>query len=492
MSLDIELHAEWMKKRKLTTIAFAIQCLLLECEYGFFIVNLWLYIIEVVKPDNPKVYYILISVSYLLSIAAFSILVSKFADQNRNIRKIIFLTNTAMIVGNIIYMIPFSPWILVIGRIVGGAGQSQRSVMSGELARSYTHDELSSIFSIVAAASGFGFMAAPGINIAFSSVDIWLGNWHITYANFSGLYMVTLFVISQIMTIFFVYDLSKEYDLKGEIESAKEFINNESYCSGTKNVGGTEVTFLLPKEKGKDKMNGAVNYKSNGFPSITSNAVEIIHSHSDDDGIMISSLFKKLLTHYDTSLLLGLTFCESFLIISFDMCLPILVINILKWSIEAYNGIMLGTAIFSILPCILLAFKTISDRNLFYFSIVSVFMYSILQIIQIIWAINVSNMTFNIVLSVLYCFLFADVMIIKNLFLSGFLAKMVSSRHQALTDSIRVAISRIGSIVALTSAPYALERIEIIGVAYICIISTFGFLLLLRRKTISHPHVIIL
>ena len=99
-----------------------------------------------------------------------------------------------------------------------------------------------------------------------------------------------------------------------------------------------------------------------------------------------------------------------------------------------------------------------------------------------LWTINNSNITFNVFLNALYSVLFAGSVSIKDLFLCGFLAKMVSSRYQDLTK-----ISRVGTIAALSSALYALENIETIAVVYICIILTFVCLLIFSRKTLSQP-----
>ena len=90
------------------------------------------------------------------------------------IQKIMFISNVAFIVGNIIYMIPFSPCLLLFGRIIAGTGQPVRSVMAGELARSYPDDQTASVFSILGSAHALGFMFAPGLNMLFSATDIWL------------------------------------------------------------------------------------------------------------------------------------------------------------------------------------------------------------------------------------------------------------------------------------------------------------------------------
>ena len=224
----IDAPAEWIKKRKLTTIAFAIQNVFIGCEYGIFVINLWFYLTEMVNTNYPKMFYSLISVAYLLSAAGSSVVICHLADKTREIKKIIFFSNAAFIVGNIIYMIPFSPCLLLFGRIVAGCGQPGRSVMAGELARSYSDEETASVFSILGSAHALGFMCAPGLNMIFSATDIWLKEWHITYANVSGLYMAVMFLITQMISALMISDISEEYDLKRECQiSDNDFIITE-------------------------------------------------------------------------------------------------------------------------------------------------------------------------------------------------------------------------------------------------------------------------
>ena len=486
-------HDQWLYKRKLTTIAFAIESMLIGCEYGIFIVNEWLYITELVKPHNPEIYYSLISISYLFSAAVSSIFICQRADQSRNIRKIFFFLNTALIVGNIIYMIPFSPWILFLGRIIAGVGQPGRSVIAGELARCYPRDEISTIFAIMGTAHSFGFMVAPCINIAFTSVDIWIGNLHITYANISGLYMAVLFLFAQIMGHLMVHDLSKEYDLKSEIETANKLPDKEICSSVTLSKNDTEETCLLPERNGDEvcyKSSSNVNNRCVAKVS-TANYTEDTSIISGDEEATIVCLFKQLLTHRDTLLLLGIQFLETFFVFSFDMCLPILIINKLEWSVTAYNAIMLSTGLVAIFPCIFLIFKTISDKYIFCISAVSISAFGLLQIIQMVWAFKCGNAVTNIVLGVIYGLLFADIVIIRDVFVGSFLSKMVTSRHQALADSIRIVVSRMGAIVAMCSAVYALGKIEIVGSVYIGLVVILQILLILRRRTIKHPSIII-
>ena len=702
VALDEHTYQKWLRKRKWTTIAFAIQNTLLGLEYSIIMLNMWIYIEQLVKPDHPKIYYSIISVSCMMSSAILSIFTSRMADRYRNIRSIFLATNLSLIIGNIIYMIPFSPWFLLAGRIIAGAGHGQSSVISGELARCYSPNELTSKFSLMGMCNAFGFMIAPGINIAVSSVDFTIGNWHITFANFSGIYLAVIYLIAQVMVIFMIHNISKEYDQKyeneklnvqnlleinllttvqadltllpanndkqltcsvsNELHEKTSFLSQDEFslstlpegCSDGKLVqsedeilthqmtrDSTVETLLLPKVQ-ISPSSSAVNKRSdNTLLSESKNQVSVSYEHSEDfsdtkllltnetidrlvnkdhtilppeDTISLNNLlteatsFEKLqltdnqislnhskvdnvpdknlsaddqvslvcsvkkdiaddkllsndqisinhsitkhppnetllptgvqiplneskaynvdeisfntlsisrdpldssvirykehksstkwlcmqvIIHADTALLMCISFLESFLIISFDMCIPILVIDILKWSVMALNIITLSSGVASILPCFILMVKKFSDHHVFYASVLSVFAYALIQLIQIMLSVYNTNFTINIILTTFYCLLFANVMVIKDVFLGSFLAKMVSSIHQSLTDSVRVFISRLGAITAVMVAPFALEKIEIIGWIYICIILTYVFLMLLRRNTLKCPNVII-
>ena len=202
-------------------------------------------------------------------------------------------------------------------------------------------------------------------------------------------------------------------------------------------------------------------------------------------------VFQENVLNYDIRLLLVVSFSENFLVNSAHVCIPIIVVNILKWPVSALNYILLSVGLCSILPCFILIWKTFTDIQVFYMSIVSICAYGVVQVIQIVFVFYSRNFIINVVLSVVYCLLFSNVMIIKDVFLRGFLAKMITSKYQSLGDSARFTASCIGSVLALLSAPFALERFDIIGWIYIGVILFLGILLLGRRKTIGNPKNII-
>lgn len=210
---DIKL---WEKKRYWTTKAFTLECVMLGMEYSVTFLTLWLYIKEMVNTEQPKLFYSLVASSYLIAAVILSVIIGRWIDRTRKIRQIFLICNTLVILGNILYALHYSPWYLVFGRLISGADGPLRSVISGEVARCYPDSEVMSKFSSMGMAFALGFIIGPGVNFMFTTVDVTIGTWHITYANVPGVYMALLFLFTQICVFFMVHDLSREYDLKDE------------------------------------------------------------------------------------------------------------------------------------------------------------------------------------------------------------------------------------------------------------------------------------
>ena len=117
--------------------------------------------------------------------------------------------------------------------------------------------------------------------------------------------------------------------------------------------------------------------------------------------------------------------------------------------------------------------------------------YGLIQLVQMVWALEVASTTVNVILAFVYSMMFTVLVLIRDVFVGSFLARMVSSRFQSTVDGIRLVVSRLGAIVAMSSAAYALPKIDIVGTALIGMVIVFAFLLFHRRRTMKNPKVII-
>merc|ERR1712050_14494 len=149
--------------RKKTAVVFTIQMILLGMDYFVTFLTLWMYIKELVITKHPLVYFGVVSVSYVLSSTIFPTIIGCFVDRSRKVRLAFYVCNTLAILGNLLYIQNFSPWFLVAGRFLVGLGSCLRSVICGEICRSYPPKDLSVMFGCMGAGYAFGILIVSSV-----------------------------------------------------------------------------------------------------------------------------------------------------------------------------------------------------------------------------------------------------------------------------------------------------------------------------------------
>lgn len=480
---------DWERKRKLTSIAFVVESLFLGMEYSVTFLTLWMYIEEMVQPDHPKLYYSLISASYLMAAVIFSVIVGRMVDKHRNIRTTFFWGNVLVIIGNVIYALPWSPWLLIAGRFISGGGGPLRSVIAGELARCYPREELIAKYSSVGMAFNLGFIIGPGFNFAFESINFYIGDLHITYVNVPGLYMAVLFIFVQIMCFFMVFDLSKEYDMKADNihttpREKLDKLAQEKLASAEGSLNTSSRTYAS-----HDVTN--VYFGTSVSLTIHSNEYEPLLGGNDGTDDNACSILGKMMSKFDTAMMIICSYFTTFFIVCYNMWLPLLVIDTLGWTITEMNGIVFGAGTLCALMLAVLSWKPLSEGATYYLSIFSTFGLALLSGVFICLSWKHDNVTMNICLFVLYGCSFAFVSVMEEIFMIGCMAKMVSSRIQTFSESIRLSMSRLGALTALLTSPILYEYIHIVGYVNIGLIAIAFVMFLSRAKMLKSPRTII-
>ncbi|XP_057306561.1 uncharacterized protein LOC130644822 [Hydractinia symbiolongicarpus] len=446
----------WEKKRQRTFIAFIFQAIGLGMEYSLTFITLWLYLEDTLKASHLKLFYSLISAAYLTAQVVSSIVIGQIVDKHRNVSSMFLFGNTLIVIGNVIYTIPYSPWNLFAGRLISGGGGCLRSIMTSELARSYPADKLSSKFSIMGMAFGLGFILGPGINFAFLKADFFIGQLHISYTNAPGCYLAIIFILIQVLATCLVSDLSKEYDLKDQETIGEKIVQYAAVA----NSDDENNEFLPPNE----------------------------HQDRNRSGIRV---FNQLLKHTDTLIILLFSFMFMYCMVSFDLWQPLAVVKLMHWGVLEINIIIFGYGLASVTVLLIIAYRPLSDHSIVYFSWVCTLSITLIQLMYIVFTVYNTNYILNVVLWTFYGILFAIIVVMEEVFLIGVMAKMTSSREQAFTESIRLAFSRSGALIALLTAAISFTQLE-----YVCtclaVLSFFGFLVLVwRRKPLQNPFIII-
>ena len=214
-----------------------------------------------------------------------------------------------------------------------------------------------------------GFVLGPAFNFFFKSVDFWLGSWHFTYANIPGMYMAVIFTLVEIMCVFMIYDLSKEYDLKS-VESGKaKQVVRRAISTDASHVHSSFASLTI---------------------SMNEERVPLLVEHQKIPSVL--NVFKSLIFNVDTALLLVTSFFSSYFIVSFDMWLPLLVIETMHWTIVEMNAIVLASAIACGAACLLLIWKPLSNRLMFFMALFSILGLASLQTVFITLSVFHGNL----------------------------------------------------------------------------------------------------
>lgn len=465
-------YEDWIKIRKQTMMVFILQTICIGMDTSLTFLTLYLYLKKQVKTNLPRVYYSIISVSYFVPAIMLSTIIGHLTDQSRNIRLPFFIINSLVVVGNILYALPFSPWFLLVGRLLAGTGMSLRSVMAGEVARSYPAVILSNKMSYLGVSHAFGFVIGPVVNMLFTNVKFRLGAWKLTYYNIPGVYMALLFSLVQILNIFMLSNLSKLYDLKKE-----EF---EDICTC---------------EQGYD-------LKMDEFVDLTDTECATDTEMAEEAGMLLpnrillqnkppstTKALQKMLCNVDIAVMLLLAFLVNYLDMCYYMWNPILIVEKMKWSVTVLGWILMGMGTMAMITCLFFLCFYVSNKFIFYSAVFLPIALISLQIITTAFYYHQGNLVFYILLWITYCFLYTFVIAAQEVILVTVIAKLVSSRYQVVADGLRLTMYRCGGVSALSVSAFIYKRMDIVSVIHITLMGLCLILLLLRRKTLGNPNI---
>lgn len=442
---------KWLRKRTVTTRVYAAQMVLLGIEYSVVYITLWVYIKTLVNTDNPEMIYSLAAAAYLVSSILASFPIGKWVDRTRETKCVLIIGNGMIIFGNLMYSLPFSPYFLISGRFIAGVGNSLRSVMIGEVFRSYKADESISVISMLGISFGVGFLTAPAINIAFLKMKFNINTWRITDANIAGIYMAALFLILEIIIALYASNLSKEFDMKG--------LEEENYVKvSTPEGNACEKSKLLGEKK-----------------------------ENPDQTVGLFEYLKTLLK-LDIILIMLLSFHFMYLVTTLDLWLPMIIVDVLKWSLLEVDVINFSRAVIALLILAYFLYKKISQQQLYYFFVCSMFANTFGLVILYIITFYHGNLILIVTLWCISCFFTAIKGIAPLTFLPSCLAPMVPSMIQTNAENMRLAFSRIGSLIALLTSVYLFRVLKIFVIFHSAILTVELIMVLMRRKSLMMPN----
>lgn len=273
-------------------------------------------------------------------------------------------------------------------------------------------------------------------------------------------------MVQQIFVYFFVQNLSKEFDLKAKYEVMNLLTNNCFTNNG-------EISLELE----------AIN---------TINADERLEATIDEDEeetLLNSNKHHKnkhallsMLKNIDISVVLTFTFFQMYLITSVDLILPVLIIDVIKWSILELNIVAGAYSVVSISVMVYICWKSASQQSLYYIFLVSLLAMAMLMVSFLLIIMYKDNIALVIILLVINGIMFCILCLSEDLALVTIFTKMIPSELQTFGDSIRVVFERAGSIVALLTSVYMIDFLIYYVIVFSAIIPIGLMISIYRRK----------
>ncbi|XP_032887196.1 major facilitator superfamily domain-containing protein 8-like isoform X1 [Amblyraja radiata] len=195
---------ETRTKRRLTNGAIGLLFLFSGIEYAVILPTIWAYL-ETLKAEP---YFLGLG----LSAFSFSGLIAgpilgHISDRSWRTKPIILFANMFEIVGNFMYFMGYSKWLLLGSRLVAGIGTGAGACIFGYLTRSTSTGERATVFAVVMAARQAGLLIGPGFNLFLRLCNFNLGPFKVNKYTSPGLFMCLMWTILQVIIIFMYYDL---------------------------------------------------------------------------------------------------------------------------------------------------------------------------------------------------------------------------------------------------------------------------------------------
>ncbi|XP_057305242.1 uncharacterized protein LOC130642174 [Hydractinia symbiolongicarpus] len=205
----LEKDPVFRRKRKATVIMFILRMFLLGAEYAIILPSIWLYL-DTFKVE-PWFLGLVIAVYPTASVISLPV-VGMFFDKTKRIKELVLILNGFEIIGNIVYALPYSKWLVFFGRMLAGLGDGFYACANTEIVYTYPMSERTGIFALLEVGRVLGLTFGPALNFFLATVDFKIGDWSINFGTAPGVFMALLWILSQILTMFYISNLSKLID----------------------------------------------------------------------------------------------------------------------------------------------------------------------------------------------------------------------------------------------------------------------------------------
>ncbi|XP_030647338.1 major facilitator superfamily domain-containing protein 8 [Chanos chanos] len=195
---------DYRRKKKLTFFTIGLIFLLSGIEYAVILPTIWRYL----QTLGAAPYFLGLGLSaFSLSGLLAGPIFGHWSDRTCTTKKIILFANLFEIVGNFMYFMGYSKWLLLASRLVAGIGTGAGSSIFGFLTRSTAPEDRSTVFAAVMACRQAGLLIGPAFNLFLRLCDFQLGPFVVNKYTAPGLFMCLLWILLQFGVVFLYWDI---------------------------------------------------------------------------------------------------------------------------------------------------------------------------------------------------------------------------------------------------------------------------------------------
>ncbi|XP_066928640.1 uncharacterized protein [Clytia hemisphaerica] len=194
-------------KKRLVVMSFVLRYFLMGVEYSIILPTALLYM----KTFNAGPFMTGLTIAAYPAAACISLPIFGYLyDRTKRLKELLLILNLFEAIGNLIYALPFSIAMPLLGRFIAGIGDGFLALTVGELTYLYEEKQRLGILSILEFGRVLGLIIGPSFNFLIEGRYVVIDSWVLNNNTLPGVIMAILWLMMEFLTVFVVFNLAKD------------------------------------------------------------------------------------------------------------------------------------------------------------------------------------------------------------------------------------------------------------------------------------------
>ncbi|VDL91331.1 unnamed protein product [Schistocephalus solidus] len=183
------------------TITGATWGFLTSVERAIILPTMWLYLTNYWSKDVAQAYYGATLAAFGLAILICTPIFGCIVHKGISMKIVLIAANQLEILGNVIYMVAPTPWLLILGRLICGIGASIEPPLYADLIAATKPEERTLCIIIFLVTRQVGLMFGPACTLLLHNLSFTIGHVSVTVYNSPGLLMACFWILHTVLVI---------------------------------------------------------------------------------------------------------------------------------------------------------------------------------------------------------------------------------------------------------------------------------------------------